>query len=185
MFRSIPYRTITTSATTINRAVHTHKGVLLSASPLIQSQPSVVSPLLLSRRSFHPSMSTPLANVATPSEDGGPVQRLIHQKLTTQLQPTFLSILNESHLHSGPPGRESHFKVTIVSSKFDSLNILARHRTVNTILADELKHAIHALSITARTPAQWEADQTVQKSPACLGGQKTNKQRPAHTTPDK
>lgn len=74
-------------------------------------------------------------------------------------------------MHAGPRDAESHFKVTIVSAAFESLALLARHRAVNAALADELKTGIHALSITARTPKQWEADQTVAKSPACLGGQ--------------
>jgi BolA protein len=43
---------------------------------------------------------------------------------------------------------------------------------VNKVLADELKNSIHALSIQAMTTKQWEADQTVVKTPNCLGGDK-------------
>jgi stress-induced morphogen len=120
-------------------------------------------------------MSTAASASSTPASAGGPMQQLIHRKLTAALQPTHLVIANESHMHSGPRDAESHFKVTIVAAAFESLAILARHRTVNAALADELKNGIHALSITARTPHQWEADQTVAKSPACLGGSKHDK----------
>lgn len=99
------------------------------------------------------------------------MQRVIHEKLVSALRPSHLVIANESYMHAGPRDAESHFKVTIVSDAFNSLALLARHRLVNATLAAELKGGIHALSITARTPQQWQADQTVAKSPACLGGQ--------------
>lgn len=100
-----------------------------------------------------------------------PVFRAIHSKLTSTFAPAHLSILNESYMHGGR-GNETHFKVTVVSASFDGLPLLARHRAVNAALAEELKSGVHALSITARTPAQWAADDKVSKSPACLGGSK-------------
>jgi stress-induced morphogen len=116
--------------------------------------------------------SAALSSESTPSSSGGPMQQTIHRKLSSTFSPSHLVIVNESHMHSGPPGRESHFKVTVVSEKFHGLAVLARHRAVNTALAEELKNGIHALSITARSPEQWEKDSTVAKSPACLGGSK-------------
>jgi BolA protein len=63
---------------------------------------------------------------------------------------------------------------------------VGRHRLVNTILADELSQSgpIHALSIVAKTPAQWQQQQqqqqqqngttpTIEPSPPCLGGDGT------------
>lgn len=50
--------------------------------------------------------------------------------------------------------------------------LLARHRMVNAALKEELVEDIHALSMTTKTPAQWEADggKTVLPSPPCAGG---------------
>jgi stress-induced morphogen len=114
------------------------------------------------------SMSSAAASQPPP----GPMQRTIESKLTTAFAPPVLLIQNESHMHSVPPGSESHFRVTVVSEKFEGMPILARHRAVNTALALELKSGIHALSITARTPQQWAIDSAVGKSPPCLGGSK-------------
>lgn len=99
------------------------------------------------------------------------MQRAVHSKLTRAFSPTYLRVENESHMHAVPRGSETHFKVTLVAQAFEGLALLARHRAVNACLADELKSGVHALSITARTPTQWEQDHSVAKSPACLGGE--------------
>ena len=64
-----------------------------------------------------------------------------------------------------------HFKVVLVSDKFKSMkNLIARHRAVNEVLAEELSSGVHALSIIAKTPEQWENSNEVKPSPACRGG---------------
>jgi stress-induced morphogen len=52
-------------------------------------------------------------------------------------------------------GCGAKFSVIVVSSVFEGKPLLARHRLVNEILQEELK-SIHALSIKAWTPEQWE-----------------------------
>eukprot|EP00536_Pseudo-nitzschia_multiseries_P004937 jgi/Psemu1/302983/fgenesh1_kg.88_\ len=48
--------------------------------------------------------------------------------------------------------------VTVVSTAFEKLPLLKRHRLVNEVFAEELKNeSIHALSVKAYTPAQYEA----------------------------
>ncbi|CAB1351888.1 unnamed protein product [Coregonus sp. 'balchen'] len=47
------------------------------------------------------------------------------------------------------------FKVLIVSTQFEGKPLLARHRMVNTCLAEELKE-IHAFEQKTLTPEQWE-----------------------------
>ena len=81
-------------------------------------------------------------------------------------------MINESYKHSVPTGSESHFKVVIVSDQFEGLPLIQRHRLVNSVLEDELKNDIHALSIQAKTPVQWEKNATVHQTPNCLGGSK-------------
>ena len=78
-----------------------------------------------------------------------------------------------SSMHSVAPGSESHFRVVVVSESFAGQSLLARHRSVHTALAVELQSAVHALSVTARTPQQWQQSEgAVSQSPACMGGKK-------------
>lgn len=65
-----------------------------------------------------------------------------------------------------------------MSEVFETMKLIDRHRAVNELLDPELKGEavegqmpVHALSIVAKTPAQWEkAAGKVDKSPACRGG---------------
>ncbi|CAM9305362.1 unnamed protein product [Discosporangium mesarthrocarpum] len=100
------------------------------------------------------------------------LQALIDEKLRRELQPEHLEVINESGMHNAPPGAESHFKVVVVSTLFEGKPLLARHRMVNDVLKEELVDAIHALSITTKTPAQWNAagGKGVEPSPKCAGG---------------
>jgi BolA-like protein 1 len=106
------------------------------------------------------------------SEAGGPVEQKIFAKLASELNPSFLDIENESYKHNVPKGSESHFKVCVVSSTFEGMPLIKRHRTVNSILAEELKEEIHAMSILAKTPSQWEKTPELGSTPNCLGGSK-------------
>ena len=63
-------------------------------------------------------------------------------------------------------------QVVVVSHKFEGVRILERHRMVNAALRVELTETVHALSITAKTPEQWERDAISTPSPPCLGGSK-------------
>jgi len=100
----------------------------------------------------------------------GPVQSTIQDKIKSSLQPVYLDVINESYMHNVPKGSESHFKVTVVSDAFEGKPLIKRHRMVNEILKEELQNLIHALTITAKTPAQWDQSKIVQQSPKCLGG---------------
>lgn len=98
------------------------------------------------------------------------IKNSIETKLQS-LQPQFLEVTNESHKHKVPKGSESHFKIIIVSNEFDGKRLLARHRLINSILADELAHSIHALTLHAMTIEEWfEQSGMPNDSPPCLGG---------------
>ena len=100
----------------------------------------------------------------------GPRQQTIEQKLLTAFKPARLEVVNESHMHKGPPGRESHFKVIIVGDVFDGLSPVSRHRAVNKALSAELEAGLHALSIVAWTLSQWEQrGGVIPDSPLCGG----------------
>jgi stress-induced morphogen len=79
------------------------------------------------------------------------------------LNPSHLEIIDESHKHAGHAAMkdymrsgETHFKVVVVSDDFEGKMLIDRHRLVNDILDEELQNGVHALSIEAKTPAQWE-----------------------------
>jgi len=99
------------------------------------------------------------------------VESVITQKLTNEFKPVYLDVINESYMHNVPKGSETHFKVVVVSSSFNDKPLIQRHRMVNDILKEELTSGVHALSIQAKTPEQWDnSTKTVPKSPPCLGG---------------
>lgn len=100
-------------------------------------------------------------------------QERILDKLGKGLETVHLVVENESHMHSVPPGSETHFKVLIVSPVFEGLGAVDRHRRVHGLLSDELRSGLHALTLRALTPSQWEAEGAAGfQSPACLGGSK-------------
>ena len=103
------------------------------------------------------------------------VQQRIEQRLQDALAPAHLEVINESHMHSVPPGSESHFKLVVVSERFEGEALVARHKTVNALLRDELEGAVHALSMQTLTPAEWtRRGGAVLASPACRGGSKAD-----------
>lgn len=98
------------------------------------------------------------------------VRDQIADKLTEALAPSVLDIVDETRNHNVPPDGESHFRVTIVSAAFADDRLLARHRRVNRILADELGGPVHALALHTYTPGEWAAREGAPESPPCLGG---------------
>lgn len=100
-----------------------------------------------------------------------PVETAIKSKLEAYFKPSHLQVINESYMHNVPKGSETHFKVVVVSEKFLNEPLIKRHRLVNSVLEEELRTGVHALSITAKTSDQWEnSNKVVDKSPACRGG---------------
>ena len=100
------------------------------------------------------------------------VQAHVEAKLRQGLEPSHLEVINESHMHSVPAGSETHFKVVVVSDKFEGLSAVKRHQLVYGVLAEELSKktvhgGIHALAITSRTPGEWAASPEANVSPLC------------------
>jgi BolA family transcriptional regulator, general stress-responsive regulator len=100
------------------------------------------------------------------------VQTEIEEKLTGELQPALLEVVNESHMHSVPPNSETHFKVVIVTDLFDGKRKVARHQQVYGLLAAQLEGPVHALALHTYTPAEWAEREQAPASPDCLGGSK-------------
>lgn len=99
------------------------------------------------------------------------VQQSIEDKLLAELAPVYLEVFNESDGHNVPRGSETHFKVVLVSDRFEGERLVARHRMVNRAVAEELEGPVHALALHTYTPTEWERRfGEVPESPACLGG---------------
>ena len=88
-----------------------------------------------------------------------------------RLNPVFLQLENESHMHAGP-ATDSHYKVTLVSESFEGKGLVARHQSVYGLLQSEMQGPVHALALHLYTPEEWENTQAVPESPQCMGGSK-------------
>lgn len=94
----------------------------------------------------------------------------------SSLNPAFIELVNESQNHHGYfDGKESHFKLTIVSPIFEGLRAVARHQKIYAIanpLMTPQGGTIHALAIHAHTPSEWEKLGSSFDSPLCAGKNK-------------
>ena len=92
------------------------------------------------------------------------------------LNPVFVDLINESMNHANYfDGKESHFKLVIVSPAFVEKRLVQRHQlvyqTVNHLLAQG-GGRIHAFAIHAYTPDEWQNLSQVPNSPNCAGQNK-------------
>ena len=77
--------------------------------------------------------------------------------LQAGLAPLECQVEDESALHAGHAGAASgggHYRLRLVSSRFEGQPRIARHRLVYDALQDMMQNDIHALAITALTPAE-------------------------------
>mmetsp|Transcript_7662 Transcript_7662/g.17350 ORF Transcript_7662/g.17350 Transcript_7662/m.17350 type:complete len:157 (+) Transcript_7662:36-506(+) len=120
------------------------------------------SQLFLSRRSFS-------ATTTTAMQSSGPRQALIEERLNQALEPTFLQVENTSH---GQKSDESHFKVVVVSERFEGTRLVGRHRAINKAVSEsDGSLGFHSLEIgAAKTPEEWNKNNVVAPSPKCQGG---------------
>ena len=81
----------------------------------------------------------------------------IRQALDAALNPSVLEVGDDSHLHAGHPGAASgggHYRVKIVSERFEGLRLVMRHRLVYDAVHGMMHTDIHALAITAVAPSE-------------------------------
>ena len=99
------------------------------------------------------------------------VKKDIQTKLARAFDLGYLEVINESRFHNVPENSETHFKVILISSKFEGMRLIQQHRAVNEALAEELNGPVHALAIHTYTSEEWLLkNQKIPDSPACLGG---------------
>ncbi|KAK0200057.1 bola protein [Desarmillaria ectypa] len=120
------------------------------------------------RRQFSSSMATASSATDLSSKLPGPVESSIREKLTNLLQPTSLSITNDSWQHRhhaamrdhksyGEP--ETHFTIDVTSNVFEGKSTMQRHRIIYSALSTELAEGLHSLSL--KTKSQTEAEKQV------------------------
>lgn len=89
------------------------------------------------------------------------------QTTLAALEPSFVDVQDESHMHSR--GLETHFKAVVVTPAFAGLNAVKRHQKVYATLGD-LMGQFHALALHTYTPEEWAATGAAPASPTCAGG---------------
>jgi BolA protein len=93
----------------------------------------------------------------------------IEQLLLQSLQPSHLEVVDESWQHGGGPAAQSHYKIILVSAQFEGQKLLARHRSVQSILTD-ITPQVRAISLHTLTPHEWqqaEENKASFRSPGC------------------
>lgn len=103
-------------------------------------------------------------------------QNRIEAQVKESIKPLHLGLENESSHHSVPAGSETHFKLLVVSESFVGLTRVERQRKIYSLLDSEFKSGLHALTVRAMTPEEWEkngAEGFI--SPECMGGSKHSK----------
>ena len=81
----------------------------------------------------------------------------IQALLAKALAPSLLEVHDDSHLHAGHAGAASgggHYRVKIVSERFEGLRLVMRHRLVYDAVQAMMHADIHALAITAQAPSE-------------------------------
>lgn len=81
---------------------------------------------------------------------------LIKSRLESNLAPTQIDIIDDSHAHAGHASAKGggHYTVIIVSNAFEGKSLVQRHQLVYKAVADLMQTEIHALSIKASTPSE-------------------------------
>ena len=85
---------------------------------------------------------------------------MIKRVLERELEATHVEIRDDSALHAGHLGAEGgggHFRVLVVSPRFEGLTRVAAQRLVYTAVGELMRTDIHALEMRTLTPAQWAA----------------------------
>lgn len=82
----------------------------------------------------------------------------IKEKLSTSLTPDHIEVMDESPLHAGHQGggnsENSHFRVLVVSTQFEGMSLVDRHRKVYSVIGMGEGADIHALALQTLTPSE-------------------------------
>ena len=82
----------------------------------------------------------------------------ITARLETTFSPESLQVDDESHLHAGHEGAKDgrgHFRVLVISDKFQGQSPIKRHRMIYQAMGELMQTDIHALTIEAFAPDEF------------------------------
>lgn len=86
---------------------------------------------------------------------------IITTALATALAADHVEVIDDSALHAGHLGAQGgggHYRLVVVSPRFEGLSRVAAQRLVYQALGDLMTTDIHALEMRTLTPEQWKAD---------------------------
>ncbi len=89
--------------------------------------------------------------------------RLIDDRLRQHLEAIHVEVIDDSVLHAdhlGAEGGGGHFRVVVVSPRFEGASRVAAQRMVYAALGELLEQDIHAVQMQTLTPAAWQAQQS-------------------------
>ena len=88
--------------------------------------------------------------------------RLIDQRLREHLDAIHVEVIDDSVLHAdhlGAQGGGGHFRVVVVSPRFEGASRVAAQRMVYAALGELLEQDIHAVQMQTLTPEAWQRRQ--------------------------
>jgi BolA protein len=93
----------------------------------------------------------------SPAADRPGTAERIERILRESFRPVHLELRDDSARHAGHPGATSggHFKLRLVSARFEGLTRLEQHRQVYEALGSMMGREIHALALDTRSPSEW------------------------------
>jgi BolA family transcriptional regulator, general stress-responsive regulator len=88
--------------------------------------------------------------------------QLIEQIISQKLEAEFVKVEDQSDRHKNHAGRKhapidsGHYDLLVISKRFENLTAIECHRLIYTSLEEQMQSRIHALSIRAYSPQQWQ-----------------------------
>ena len=84
-------------------------------------------------------------------------QELLGERIQAEFQPHFVTVENESHMHSSGRGADSHFKLVIVSDTFEGTRKVQRHqKLLSQLFANDLKKWHSRIGPSPLYKSEWE-----------------------------
>jgi BolA family transcriptional regulator, general stress-responsive regulator len=86
------------------------------------------------------------------------MQERIVARLKEALDPISLDVVDESDRHAGHAGARqgggTHYRIRVVSTRFERRSRVERHRLVYDLLTAEFADGLHALAVVAKAPGE-------------------------------
>jgi len=84
--------------------------------------------------------------------------RVIEETLRRELEASHVEVIDSSAAHAGHLGARGggHFRVLVVSPRFDGVSRIAAQRLVYSALGELMTTEIHALEMRTLTPGEWD-----------------------------